>query len=197
MCFIFESRIIMKSVSYLKQESKQSIKKQVKLTLSFPIVISGVALMFLNMVRYGVLTWIPTYFFLTGNFEIADMGAIGLKVFLIPLAGVIGTLIYNKIKCIESLNHELMVAIYSSKITNFPYCQDCMIKNLCTGGCLGSQYESTGDLFTPIPSVCLLEHGKVQSFIEVLEELNLLTTIIQICSHEKRTAILTFIKKFM
>ena len=76
---------------------KQKIKKQIKLTLSRKIVLSGISLLFVNMVRYGVLTWIPLYFFLAGNFEVAEMGKVGLKVFLIPLAGILGTLIYNKI----------------------------------------------------------------------------------------------------
>lgn len=76
---------------------KHSVKKQVKITFSFPIVITGLSLLLLNMVRYGVLTWIPTYYFFAGNFEVADMGTVGLKVFFIPLAGILGTLIYNKL----------------------------------------------------------------------------------------------------
>jgi len=80
-----------------KFKPKQKIKKQIKLTFSREIVISGFSLMLLNMVRYGVLIWIPLYFFLAGNFEIAEMGKVGLKVFLIPLAGILGTLLFNKL----------------------------------------------------------------------------------------------------
>jgi len=39
---------------------KQKVKAQVKATLTFPIVMSGVSLCLLNMVRFGVITWIPS-----------------------------------------------------------------------------------------------------------------------------------------
>jgi sugar phosphate permease len=76
---------------------KQSVKKQVKLTLSTPIVLSGLSLMLLNMVRYGVMTWLFAYYVFAGNFAIADFGTVSLKIVFIPIAGVIGTLIYNKL----------------------------------------------------------------------------------------------------
>ncbi|MEW6106319.1 MAG: hypothetical protein AB1563_08160, partial [Bacillota bacterium] len=37
---------------------------------------------------------------------------------------------------------------------------------MCAKGCLGSQYESTGDFLSPIPTVCQLEHGKLWGMIE-------------------------------
>jgi sugar phosphate permease len=100
---------------------KQTVKKQVKLTLSFPIVLSGISLMLLNMVRFGVLTWIPTYFFLAGNFEVADMGAIGLKVFLIPIAGILGTLVYNKLPWDKDLTSVAFLAMMGITWFIFPY----------------------------------------------------------------------------
>ncbi len=100
---------------------KQSVKNQVKLTLSFPIIVSGISLMLLNMVRYGVLTWIPTYFFLVGNFEIANMGTIGLKVFLIPIAGVFGTLIYNKLPWKKDITSVLFLAFMGISWIIYPY----------------------------------------------------------------------------
>lgn len=75
----------------------QKINSQVRNTLSFPIVFSGLSLCLLNMVRYGVITWIPLYLFQTQNLVVQDMGKVGLNVCLIPIAGVIGTLVYNKI----------------------------------------------------------------------------------------------------
>jgi hypothetical protein len=48
-----------------------------------------------------------------------------------------------------------------------------MIKNTCMSGCLGAQFETMGDPFIPIPSVCALEHGKVKAQIEFLEENNI------------------------
>ena len=83
------------------------VKDQIKNTLSFPIVLGGISLCLLNMVRYGVITWIPLYFFKAGNLAVEQMGKVGLKVFLIPIAGVLGTLIYNKLK----INRDILTII--------------------------------------------------------------------------------------
>ena len=69
---------------------KPKITSQIKNTLTLPIVLSGVSLCLLNMVRYGVITWIPLYLFKLGKFSVEEMGKVGLKVFLIPLAGIVG-----------------------------------------------------------------------------------------------------------
>jgi len=83
----------------------------------------------------------------------------------------------GKIVDIEALNPELMLAIYSYDAKNSPYCSTCPIKNVCSHGCLGSQYEITGDLFTPIPTVCALEHVKIFSIIEALKEIGVLSIV--------------------
>ena len=82
----------------LQIQAPQKIKAQVKNTLSFPIILSGMSLCLLNMVRYGVITWIPLYLFKTQNLTVEQMGKVGLQIFLIPIAGVLGTLLYNKLK---------------------------------------------------------------------------------------------------
>ncbi len=82
----------------LKIEPPQKVNNQVKNTLSLPIVFSGLSLCLLNMVRYGVISWIPLYLFQHQHLMVKDMGDVGLKVFLIPIAGVIGTLVYNRFK---------------------------------------------------------------------------------------------------
>ncbi|UCD54991.1 MAG: MFS transporter [Candidatus Omnitrophota bacterium] len=86
----------------------QKVKAQVRNTLSFPIVLSGVSLCLLNMVRFGVITWIPLYLFQKENLTVSEMGKVGLKVFLIPIAGVLGTLIYNKFK----INRDILTIIF-------------------------------------------------------------------------------------
>ena len=85
----------------------QKVETQLRNTLSFPIILSGLALCLLNMVRYGVITWIPLYLFKINNFTVEQMGKVGLKVFLIPIAGVIGTLMYNRIK----INRDILTII--------------------------------------------------------------------------------------
>jgi len=74
---------------------KQSVKKQVKLTFTPHIILAGLGLCFLNMIRYGVITWIPTFLYETQQLSISS---IGLKIFMIPVFGVLGTLLYNKLK---------------------------------------------------------------------------------------------------
>jgi len=85
----------------------QRVKSQIKNTLSFPIVLSGVSLCLLNMVRFGVISWIPLYLFQKQNLTVDQMGKVGLKVFLIPIAGVLGTLIYTKLK----MNRDVLTII--------------------------------------------------------------------------------------
>jgi len=80
-------------------------KERVKLTVSFPIFMSALSLCLLNMVRYGVIIWIPTYLYLEHAMPIEE---IGLNIFLIPLAGVIGTLLYNRLK----IHKDILSVIY-------------------------------------------------------------------------------------
>jgi len=78
---------------------KNKVKEQIRFTLSFPIVLSGVSLLFLNMVRYGVLTWFFVYLVQTGNIPVAEFfGFDAFKVALIPVAGILGTLSYNRLR---------------------------------------------------------------------------------------------------
>jgi len=86
----------------------QDIKTQVKNTFALPIIISGFCLCLLNMVRYGIITWIPLYLFTKHNLEISQIGKVGMTVCLIPLAGVIGTLLFNWIK----FTHNTLTTIY-------------------------------------------------------------------------------------
>jgi len=106
----------------------QTIKKQVKGTLSFPIVMSGVSLMILNMVRYGVLTWLFTYYVFAGNHPIAEFGEVSIKSFLIfiPLAGVCGTIVYNKLPWKKDLTSMQLITFISlntpSPVENLSSC---------------------------------------------------------------------------
>ncbi|MCK4429671.1 MAG: MFS transporter [Candidatus Aminicenantes bacterium] len=102
--FMASGFLLLRGLSLLATKPKIEVakphktKQQIKQTLSTPIVLSGISLCALNMIRYGVITWIPLYFFERGGFGVAQMGKVGLKVFLLPLAGVMGTLTYNALK---------------------------------------------------------------------------------------------------
>ena len=89
---------------------------------------------------------------------------------------------------ITAHNPEILTAEISCTFRNFPYCEACPIKHICSGGCLGSQLEVTGDPFTPIPKVCKLMHNKIRALIEVYRELGIYKLIIQRLSPNKREA---------
>lgn len=45
----------------------------------------------------------------------------------------------------------------------YPKCNNCLYKNCCMKGCLGSQYESSGEILYPIENVCQLEQTKINT----------------------------------
>jgi len=101
---------------------KQKVKEQVKMTFSFPVVLSGVSLMFLNMVRYGVLTWFFVYLVQSGNIPVAEFfGFDAFKVALIPIAGIIGTLSYNKLPWNKDLTSIIFLASMGIIWLVFPF----------------------------------------------------------------------------
>jgi len=59
----------------------------------------------LNMVRFGVIIWIPTYLYQTHDMPIEK---VGINIFLIPIAGIIGTVLYNKIP----MHKDIITTIY-------------------------------------------------------------------------------------
>jgi len=90
----------------------------------------------------------------------------------------------DKIVDAEADNVEIGIAIWSCHADNFPYCDTCPIALICTHGCLGAQYETTGDLFTPIPTVCALELQKVLSLIKAYKKLKVYDELYNKC-HKK------------
>ena len=102
---------------------KQTVKKQVKGTITFPIVMTGLSLMVVNMVRYGVMTWLFAYYILEGSHAIAEFGEVSITSFFvfIPLAGVAGTLIYNKLPWKKDLTSILFLSLMGVTWFLLPY----------------------------------------------------------------------------
>ncbi|NQU95461.1 MAG: MFS transporter [Candidatus Omnitrophica bacterium] len=124
----------------------QKVKTQLKNTLSLPIVLSGIALCLLNMVRYGVITWIPLYLFKAQNFAVEQMGKVGLKVFLLPIAGVLGTLIYNKLKVNRDVLTIICLIMLAASFVALPF----------TTGLLSTLMLLVGSFFLYGPHVFLV-----------------------------------------
>lgn len=95
----------------------------------------------------------------------------------------------GKITRIKALNPEVMIGIISMDGKEQPMCQSCLLKCLCTQGCLGSQFETTGDMFTPIPTVCRLQHAKIGAMVRTYEDLGISDLIYERIRPEKMTAI--------
>lgn len=122
--------------------------------------------------RLGDLTWTPCHrtsypAFNYGSFKVEDDKIVGLK----------------------ADNPELMVAINSLEQKNQPQCEACLMKELCSFGCLGSQFEITGDLFSPIPTVCHLQHAKIFAMIKTYKGLGIYDAILDRINSEKITAL--------
>ncbi len=103
----------------------------------------------------------------------------------------------DKIVGLDAKNIELWFAIQALENTQYPYCEKCAINSLCKGGCLGSQYEVTGNVFTPIPTVCRLFHAKVAALISVFKELGIYSNIVMVFSTDKQTAALRNVENIL
>lgn len=124
------------------------------------------------MVRLGDLTIIPCH---RTSYSPYILGK-----FLVKNGRIIG---------IESNNPELLIGEISLESNNIPVCETCPIKYVCSKGCLGSQFETTGDLFSPIPSVCLLEHAKIYALIKSLKRLGLYEKIYEQIDERKKSSL--------
>lgn len=92
----------------------------------------------------------------------------------------------GKITDIEPLNVGMYFATRHFNQKNLPFCQDCMVREICSGGCLGSQYEQNNDPFVPIQSVCIVEYAKIKAELNFFIKNGMFGSIINKLSKEKR-----------
>ena len=71
-----------------------------------------------------------------------------------------------------------------------PICKSCLIKNMCSLGCLGAQYEYSKDFTAPIPTVCMMEHYKLYGWFEGMERVGWLTRFME--NSSKKQDLLNF-----
>jgi len=98
----------------------------------------------------------------------------------------------NKITDIEAYNPELFIAINSLNAVNFPMCEQCPLKNMCSHQCLGSSFESVGDIFIPDPNVCRMEHFKVLGILQGFKEGGMLDMILNAITPQRKEDVLYF-----
>jgi len=132
-----------------------------------------------QVVRLGDLSIYPCHRTMYPSFKLAQMKVVD-----------------SKITGIESVNYPLYLATKFADLRNFPYCVACDIKEFCVGGCYGAQYETTGDLFTPIPTVCIMEHAKTMSVLRTLKyKTNIWERVKRSIGERKNSAIITLEKR--
>lgn len=85
-------------------------------------------------------------------------------------------------------NPELLIGVVTFDANNLPICRSCLIKSLCSKGCLGSQFETTGDMFSPIPTVCALMHAKMYAMVTTFDRLGIKDLILDRITPEKAYA---------
>lgn len=103
----------------------------------------------------------------------------------------------NKIVGIKGKHTSTYIYIKSFDNVTQPYCESCYIKFLCGMGCLGSQFEVTGDLFTPIPTVCRLYHVKIVTILKELNRIGCLGEVLNSITNEKRNNVLILMEEFV
>lgn len=110
-------------------------------------------------VRVGDLMWVPCHRTCYPQFNYGQLVLNEEKTKIIGVKGLNPMLAY-KIKTLNP-NRSMLK------------CNDCKIKAMCLKGCLGAQYEQTGELFAPIESVCKLFQVKQQTIHEICKEYSL------------------------
>jgi radical SAM protein with 4Fe4S-binding SPASM domain len=95
---------------------------------------------------------------------------------------------------LQDLNASLGIATYSFS-GKYLSCKDCVINELCIGGCLGSQLEVMKDMFIPIPSVCRMFHSKILSILSELNNQGKLLNITKNISYKKAEQIKFLLKE--
>lgn len=91
----------------------------------------------------------------------------------------------DRITGIEAGNVEFGIGEITFEGKTAPMCEACLLREFCSQGCLGSQYESTGDFLAPIPSVCQMEHAKWLGFVRGFQKVGILYYIIARSSPQK------------
>lgn len=95
----------------------------------------------------------------------------------------------------ENYNVELLTATYSLEKSSLPICAQCPVNQLCSGTCLGAQYESSQNMLAPIPSVCALVHATLVTTMKCLKKYGIWGMILEVISQEKAQQFLSLEEK--
>ena len=99
----------------------------------------------------------------------------------------------DKIVGVNAKNISLMNAWYRTGFDKKPKCDTCVLSNFCVRGCMGSQFENTGELFYPDPKTCNFFMAKITFLILKYEKLGLFEYKPFL---EKKSPLLPYIENF-
>ena len=77
----------------------------------------------------------------------------------------------GKIIGFEAGNLSVWLMVLNIRRSTLPKCARCVIQPFCVSGCLGAQYEASGEIFHPIDSVCLLFMNKIAYQVYKFEQM--------------------------
>lgn len=92
-------------------------------------------------------------------------------------------------------NVEMMVTFYGLHRKTLNYCADCPVNHLCVGPCLGSNYESNRNLFTPTPTVCAMEQAKIRTIVKMFMKYGIYYDIYNIMSGPQKIQMKNLLKE--
>lgn len=102
----------------------------------------------------------------------------------------------GEINSITSINPAFLFAVNAVSLSNLPKCQDCAFNKACLGPCLGSNYESTGDVFYPPESVCNQQKTLIYLVVSRYYQLGFLDKL-RVDSPSKFYAVLEILKELI
>ena len=80
----------------------------------------------------------------------------------------------DKITDVEPENVFGFINIVTAPADAIPQCERCMYRHICTRGCLGAQFEATGEVFQPCVTVCDLFKTYFGFLVEYYDQLGVL-----------------------
>ena len=85
----------------------------------------------------------------------------------------------NEIVDLEPQAVTAWISLRAGSPAYYPKCENCEYNPVCMKGCLGSQYEYSGEIYYPIPKVCELEKTKINTMLELYYNGGIIATAIR------------------
>lgn len=76
---------------------------------------------------------------------------------------------------VDTTNVELYLSEQATDAVSLSPCTSCPISTLCSGSCLGANYEATGDMYTVPPSFCRESMAKIGGIIKGCEDVGIIS----------------------